>query len=602
MAQIQALVRSVLLQCNSSSAAPQVEAFLCMPRARQLHYEIETAILKAWQEHQAREAGGPNDTDWTPAKVPAGAPPDVFVPTVVVLDKPAVASDHYATPAMETPSDTPEEEMTASLDHADSIPPIEPQVQDAVAHVSGPPQLPAPVEPQVQEPTRLPTTAMPRAPNMLSPPQKAPSMIVKPTSDPALRFRLPNASEGKSYEAVLSLETGAPLPADLTIVCIEGLEQVGLQYNANTGQVSGVPSRNGELRLTVVYRRASMLAERFEHAAMSFTINPDPENLWRSIPSDQSLPFWKPDSAALSAWLVDRRVLAASQRGRSHAQYGACRDDDMAILQASRGWTVMAVADGAGSARFSRHGSELAAQVATTTVRDLLEGEVGQALEKALADWSPDPVKATPPLHREFYRILPVAAFEAVKALRRAAEAQSPSATLRDFATTLILTLYRPWRGGHLVAAFWVGDGAVAVHRYRERVILLGDGDGGEYAGQTRFLDSHALQVSNDIMHRIRVTWLPAMTALIAMTDGVSDPCFESDQSLQAVQPWDALWEMLAPFAQAEDPRQAEAQLLDWLNFRARGHHDDRTLAMVVPWTSTAQAMAQPMPVGEERG
>lgn len=83
-----------------------------------------------------------------------------------------------------------------------------------------------------------------------------------------------------------------------------------------------------------------------------------------------------------------------------------------------------------------------------------------------------------------------------------------------------------------LFAAFWMGDGAIAAYGPAGKVRVLGIPDSGEYAGQTRFLDESAV---NDIEfnRRIIIGKWSEISHLILMTDGVSDPKFETDNGLQ---------------------------------------------------------------------
>jgi hypothetical protein len=65
------------------------------------------------------------------------------------------------------------------------------------------------------------------------------------------------------------------------------------------------------------------------------------------------------------------------------------------------------------------------------------------------------------------------------------------------------------------------------------------------------------------------------LTALVLMTDGVSDPRFETDARLARPDDWHALWRDLAPAVAG-----AEQGLLAWLDFWSPGNHDDRTIAL----------------------
>ena len=123
-----------------------------------------------------------------------------------------------------------------------------------------------------------------------------------------------------------------------------------------------------------------------------------------------------------------------------------------------------------------------------------------------------------------------------------------------------------------------MGDGAAAVYRKNKDVILLGEVDSGEYAGQTRFLDKQVM-TPEQVMQRLTFTIVDSFTGLILMTDGVSDPKFETDNNLTKIQKWDDLWSEIAPLLTNID--EAPTKLLKWLEFWSPGNHDDRTIAML---------------------
>ena len=70
------------------------------------------------------------------------------------------------------------------------------------------------------------------------------------------------------------------------------------------------------------------------------------------------------------------------------------------------------------------------------------------------------------------------------------------------------------------------------------------------------------------------------------MTDGVSDPKFETDANLNNPDKWDDLWDDLThnkefPVELLDDNVAAKDQLLNWLDFWSPGNHDDRTIAIL---------------------
>ena len=88
-------------------------------------------------------------------------------------------------------------------------------------------------------------------------------------------------------------------------------------------------------------------------------------------------------------------------------------------------------------------------------------------------------------------------------------------------------------------------------------------------------------------MRRIRIRRLPQFRALCLLSDGVSDPRFETEHGLQQQARWNALWDELHPLLQ-QPASEAAAALEQWLNFWSPGHHDDRSLLLLLPTPYTA--------------
>jgi hypothetical protein len=86
-------------------------------------------------------------------------------------------------------------------------------------------------------------------------------------------------------------------------------------------------------------------------------------------------------------------------------------------------------------------------------------------------------------------------------------------------------------------------------------------------------------------MRRISFTCVDSMTALFLLTDGITDPIFETDYNLQQPARWDRFWvEEIRPKL-SDTPGETEKNLLDWLSFWSPGNHDDRTIALL-RWTA----------------
>jgi hypothetical protein len=219
------------------------------------------------------------------------------------------------------------------------------------------------------------------------------------------------------------------------------------------------------------------------------------------------------------------------------------------------------------------------------TLRDLALTDAWAAFEAAVADApgqkmiDDEPVVLSKVAHNALYAVLGKAVFAAYKAIE--AEAATNNSTPRDYATTLLATLARPQAGGWLLGAFMVGDGGIGAYRAGLAPVLLGTPDGGEYAGQTRFLTMSDTFDAATLFGRFRLVWVPTMTALVLMTDGVTDPKFQTDANLSRAQTWTDLWTDLTTAVDLADDTTAATRLQDWLGFWSAGNHDDRTIALL---------------------
>lgn len=398
-----------------------------------------------------------------------------------------------------------------------------------------------------------------------------------------LGIHLPNGTVGKEYESFFSL------PKDIAkSVELSGAEELGLSFAvADDGvcSLSGIPTAQGDFSLTLRYRTID--GEPVSELQIPIAFNPDPRSLWVSkpVPANIEFPKSNEDSAYVCVpefeGMPQKDIVAASKRGRSHAQDAKPRDDDFRVsFNPQNGWYVLTVADGAGSAKYSREGSRIACQVSETYCKDAL-AEYGQALEDAVAIYAAEKSReALQPVVAKVHEVLFRAATEAYKAIVKRKDECGGSAVLKDFSTTLLLAVCRKFSFGWFVASFGVGDGAIAIYDKEADIIrLLNEPDGGEFAGQTRFLTMESIFRDRT---RIRMSIVPDFTALLLMTDGISDPFFETDANLARKEKWDSLWNSItAETDLTDDNNVAAEQLLSWLDFWSPGNHDDRTIAIL---------------------
>lgn len=180
------------------------------------------------------------------------------------------------------------------------------------------------------------------------------------------------------------------------------------------------------------------------------------------------------------------RVIGASVEGSSHRQAGRGCDDACGWRQAG-GLLLLAVADGAGSARWGGEGARIAVEAALGALYDGL-------LELSL-DWG-------------------LALGRALRAARVVLEAEAyyRGQPLREFATTLLLAV----ADGERLGAVQLGDGAIVARRGGHWQRLTRPNEG-EYANETVFLT-----VSEPQRHASSfVGPCGDLEALVLLTDGL---------------------------------------------------------------------------------
>ena len=397
----------------------------------------------------------------------------------------------------------------------------------------------------------------------------------------AKQVTLPNGKVGEPYEFQFSDEV---FRAE-ALVNIEstGLQVLGLEFDPTTRQLVGTPVLAGQHEVTLLFQYAGLEAERPQLARkLSWYVNPDPRTLWTEQEPSEDLPHPKSHTDSLLETNGPKVLVAASRRGRSHAKDGKFREDDFRCTYlAESGWYVLAVADGAGSASMAREGSRLACEKVSQQVSDYLQSELGNKLLALIEECQAETAsEAARTLKTALYELLGGAALAATKQIGQAAE--ETGLTSRDYATTLLLAICRPIADGWFVGAFWVGDGGLGIYREEAGICLLGEPDGGEYSGQTRFLTMKETFEPEKLYGRIRYELVPSFDALLLMTDGITDAWFQTDANLAKVEKWTELLaeiEAVAPLHR--DNPDAATQLLDWLNFWMKGEYDDRTIAIL---------------------
>ncbi len=158
------------------------------------------------------------------------------------------------------------------------------------------------------------------------------------------------------------------------------------------------------------------------------------------------------------------QIVSASVRGTSHEKYELPCQDAYCYKRLSDDILIVAVADGAGSAKLSEIGSRVAVETAVNTLAQTIIHPYSDAEE---IDWTERLIDTLS------------AAKMAVEAEAAVQEVES-----RELATTLILVLAK----SDLIAVAQVGDGAAVVEDQQGQIEAITLPEQGEYLNETKFL------------------------------------------------------------------------------------------------------------------
>jgi serine/threonine protein phosphatase PrpC len=368
-----------------------------------------------------------------------------------------------------------------------------------------------------------------------------------------------------------------------------GLESIGLSYDKESKLIKGIPTHSGEHKLKIEIKRTDWTEGKpILSREIIIFINSDPKSLWNDIPTPTDIEYYKPDCDKLFVKVeaengeARKDMVAASQRGRSHAHEGKARDDDFQLYYDKyNDWYILSVADGAGSAKSSRKGSQIATKVAVEVCKTQI-AEHNEEFCKLIKGFNEDKSDENRKKFGDYlYTIVGTSIFKAYKAIEN--EAMMVGKPVKDFSTTLVFSICKKFSFGWFVGAYWVGDGGIGIYNKDTQFLkVLGETDGGEFAGQTRFLTMPGMTEPTELYRRLRFDIVDDFTALILMSDGITDPKFETDANLLRIEKWNELWEDLSNEVDFTDDNEASAdQLLKWLDFWSPGNHDDRTIAIL---------------------
>jgi serine/threonine protein phosphatase PrpC len=399
---------------------------------------------------------------------------------------------------------------------------------------------------------------------------------------------LPNGTVNKPYEAKIDFDQLEW--QDVVFYEIKNLEDTGLIFDTGKKIIHGIPKVNGDLKIKFLFKikidnevEESSLNEKI----ITLIINPDPKSLWKNIESDSTAPFSKKDIEALSDRFLDKKIVAVSKRGRSHANVGAFREDDFMLTNFSNGWSIAAVSDGAGSASLSRKGSKLACETVVQYFKENLEKENLNELDELFYNYynKTDEESITKINHLVYDSLSKAAHFVNQKIEEFA---KNIDEEINKFHATLIFVLVKKYEFGYVILTFGIGDCPIALlSKDLTSVTLMNTIDVGEFGGGTRFITMPEIFKNEKYASRFGFKLVDDFSYLMLMTDGIYDPKFAVEANLEKIEKWQ---EFLSDLngnnddnakVDFENDSDIARQLSTWMDFWSPGNHDDRTLVII---------------------
>ncbi|MDR1084018.1 MAG: protein phosphatase 2C domain-containing protein [Deltaproteobacteria bacterium] len=426
---------------------------------------------------------------------------------------------------------------------------------------------------------------------------------------PALFGRIIKA-EAKSFAKLSFLEIKETSSNDT--------DSASQKNNEKTFVLTGVPSSgfDGKIYFELLVKNVKNGEIRPIGSDVEFSkeiyIADDPKNLWNKLDAnfDEGYRNEDVDSKFQDIPSMGKIVVAASCRGRSHFHTGKPRDDYFDFkCDPESGWYIFTVADGAGSARFSRKGSEIACKTVIEELSKYLYTDFNrpEILENLNQIYKKHHYNKTININ-EISEDLPLCnmisqvVYKVWKQINDEAEKKASSMpndkiSIRDFHTTLLFVALKKFDSFYFILSFQVGDGAIVAYNVDENngLRVLCTPDIGEYAGQTKFItmNEEIIKIYDKKSNSTNFTFVKDFDALILATDGIIDPFFPSEDDVQDPLRWKNFWTKILKEGDDENPGCPELfddrasgdlkkeTLLEWLNFWSKGNHDDRTILIV---------------------
>ncbi|MEB3148359.1 MAG: PP2C family serine/threonine-protein phosphatase [Sphaerospermopsis sp.] len=264
-----------------------------------------------------------------------------------------------------------------------------------------------------------------------------------------------------------------------------------------------------------------------------------PLGIWKYLPIPDNEPDKYDEYISKSGTSPEGlNLIAARVRGKMHKHNGTNCDDWFEFAVSGK-WTIIAVADGAGSKKLSRIGAKISCEAAVKYLSESLANhQIKEGITHSELSTGEDINEIKNILHQAMqtaYQAVEDKAKDSQDSLRYFRLLDNREAEIKDFSATLLLAVHTTIKveenNYNLILTCQVGDGMLAAISQAGTLKLLGKPDSGDYAGQTDFLTSkNKLETSN--LTQKTFHFLGNLKCLMVMTDGVADDYFPNDPGM----------------------------------------------------------------------
>lgn len=395
-------------------------------------------------------------------------------------------------------------------------------------------------------------------------------------------LKIPKGRVDDEYEEIIPLDRSYKFNFRL-----EGAAEIGMDFDPDTMNLAGTPTRPGNFFLTLHFVWEGMREQLPGNIVIAFEVEEAQDSYWQNIFPDPNSKFSKSLEEHKQIDTDHFWLIGASNRGPRHRHLGRHREDDFQIRYSKgNGWSVVAISNGHQEAPFARKGSELASKVAEQVVNKRIELYFSQSQEKIENLLQPQGEEAENRLTAFLNYTLTTAIYNAYLYIKRFAA--SESLPLDQFATTLKLFICYPLgKRGYFFAGTCLGEGAIGLYHDRtHKLELIQDKLPQDDAHGPHLLTNSKITENTKLLNQ-NISWflVEDFSYAAVLSEGASQSLFFGERLARAPGSWSHYWNQIKRQVLTGKSDEYSQKLLHWLENPSENKEafEDRTLVLITP-------------------